>query len=61
MSEAKKGSKHTEETKLKISNMVKGKNVGEDNHFYGKHHTEETKEKIRMSQKKRLEQPGERS
>lgn len=30
-----KGKKHTEETKLKISNTKKGKNTGEDNSQYG--------------------------
>jgi len=41
------GKKHSEETKRKISKNRKGKCVGKDNYFYGKHHTEETKEKMR--------------
>ena len=31
---------HTEEHKRKISESKKGKTMGKDNHFYGKHHTE---------------------
>lgn len=37
-----KGIKHTEETKCKISNSMKGEN----NPFYGKRHTEETKQHL---------------
>jgi len=37
-----KGSKHSEETKRKISEAE----MGEKNHFYGKHHSEETKRKM---------------
>ena len=40
--EIKKGFKHTEESRKKISEAQKG----EKNHFYGKHHTEETKRKM---------------
>ena len=36
------GKKHKEETKLKISNMVKGEN----NPMFGKKHTQETRKKI---------------
>ena len=43
----KKGSKHTEETKKKISEANKGKN----NPNYGKHLTEDTKEKISKAKK----------
>ena len=39
------GKKHTEESKIKISNANK-LNIGELNSFYGKKHTEETKEKM---------------
>lgn len=35
------------ETGRKISAAKVGRNVGSDNHFYGKHHTDETKAKIR--------------
>lgn len=38
-----KGYHHSEETKKKISDAMKGEN----NPFYGKHHTEETKEKLK--------------
>lgn len=40
---------HSEETRKKISEKKKGKKVGPDNPFYGKHHTEETKQKIRAN------------
>ena len=39
------GKKHSDETKLKISNANK-LNVGELNAFYGKKHSDETKEKL---------------
>lgn len=39
----RKGSKHTEEFKKKMSSNMKGKRCGKNNSFYGKHHTEETK------------------
>lgn len=41
-----KGAKHTEETRRKISDSRKGKLVGKDNPFFGKHHTEESRKKI---------------
>lgn len=47
MSEAKKGTKHTEEWKIKHSERMKGEN----NPFYGKHHTEESKKKISTTKK----------
>lgn len=37
------GKTFTDEHKIKLSEGLKGKNIGELNHFYGKHHTEETK------------------
>lgn len=43
-----KGRHHTEETKEKLSENMKGKYTGKDNPFYGRHHTEETKEKLRQ-------------
>ena len=39
------GRKHTEETKAKISNSLKG----EKHHFYGKKHTDETKRKMSLA------------
>ena len=42
------GRKHTENTKLKISILKKGKQLKEDNPFYGKKHTTETLEKLRI-------------
>ena len=45
------GKHHTEETKKKISNSRKGKNVGENHHFYGKHHSEDSLEKIAQNRK----------
>lgn len=35
------GTKHTEETRRKMSEVKKGKCFGENNPFFGKHHTEE--------------------
>lgn len=49
--EKKEGRKHTEEEKQTMSNLATGKQIGENNGFYGRQHTEETKEIIR---KKRL-------
>lgn len=40
------GKHHTEETKQKISNKLKGIFEGEKNPFYGKHHTQELKDII---------------
>jgi len=37
------GYKFTDEQRKKLSKAKKGKYVGEDNHFYGKHHTAETR------------------
>ena len=45
------GRKQTEETKLKISKIHKGKRIGSDNPFYGKHHTEEAKTKMSKARK----------
>lgn len=41
-----KGKQHTEETRKKLSNFMKGRYIGELNPFYGKSHSEETKKKI---------------
>lgn len=40
------GHHHTEETKTKISNAMKGKYIGENHPFYGQHHSKESLEKI---------------
>lgn len=40
------GKRHTEETKLKISQNRKGKRAGTDHPFYGKHHSQEALEKM---------------
>jgi len=45
MSESKKGSKHTEETKAKMSDSKKG----EKNSLFGKTHSKETKNKISVA------------
>ena len=56
-SEVHKGNTYTkvkkasEETKKKLSEIIKNKNTGEENPFFGKHHTEETKQKIREKNK----------
>ena len=47
------GKKHTDESKKKMSEFLKGR-VGELNHFYGKKHTEETKKKISDIASKRI-------
>lgn len=50
-SELRKGkSIHTEESKIKISEAMKGEN----NPFYGKHHSEETKAKISKANKGKI-------
>ena len=41
-SDSAKGRKHSEETKLKISNLISGKN----HPMFGKHHTDETKKRL---------------
>ena len=48
-----KGKKMSEEYCLKNSEAHKGKQVGEDNPFYGKHHTEESKQKMRIKLKEK--------
>lgn len=45
------GKHHTEQSKEKISNSRKGKNVGKQHPFYGKHHTKQSKEKISNNRK----------
>lgn len=50
------GHKHSEETKMKISNALSGVNnpfYMKENPFKGKHHTEETKQKIKDAWVKR--------
>ena len=37
---------HSEEHRKKISEAMKGKQTGENNHMYGKHHSEETRKKM---------------
>lgn len=46
-----KGIPRLEEIKQKISNTKKGKNIGEENHMYGKKHTEEAKQRQREARK----------
>lgn len=46
-----KGRHWSEEVKQRISESLKGKQVGKANPFYGKHHTEETKRKISLANK----------
>ena len=43
--------KPSEETKKKMSEAKKGKHIGRDNSFYGKHHSEDTKKKMSEAQK----------
>jgi hypothetical protein len=43
------GRKHTEEAKRKISQMNKGRLIGDKNPFYRKHHSEENLEKNRLA------------
>lgn len=47
--QAKGNYHHSEETRKKISEKKKGKKVGPNNPFYGKHHTDETKQKIKAN------------
>ena len=48
------GLKMSAEQRKRMSEARKGKNTGEDNHFFGKHHNEETKQKIKEKNKGRL-------
>lgn len=49
MSIARKGYKHTEESKKKMSIWKKEHFKGDNHPNYGKHHSEKTKEKISKS------------
>ena len=44
-----KGRHHTEESKKKMGDSHKGKQIGKDNPMYGRNHTEETKIKIGLA------------
>lgn len=48
------GKKHSEETKLKISNSRKNKCIAANNHFFGKKHSEKTKLKMSKSAKGKI-------
>ena len=50
--EGTKGHETSEETRRKMSEALKGKYVGENASFYGKHHTEESKKKMSETKKK---------
>ena len=45
--------KPSEESKKKMSEAKKGKHLGKDNSFYGKHHSEESKKKMSEANKGR--------
>jgi group I intron endonuclease len=45
------GKHHSDETKKKISDSLKGKYKGEKHPFYGKHHSKESLQKISNSRK----------
>lgn len=45
------GKHHSQQSKKKISQSRKGKNVGQEHPFYGKHHTQESLQKISQSRK----------
>lgn len=53
------GTKHSEESKLKMSNSRKGKYSGKDNHRYGKKNSKETRQKI--SEANKGKQKGEKN
>jgi hypothetical protein len=40
------GKSHSQETKDKISDLKRGKYIGNENHMFGKNHSQETKDKI---------------
>ena len=52
--EGANGLKHSEETRKKISEALKGKLAGENHPMYGKHLTEETKKKLSEAGKDRI-------
>lgn len=45
------GESVSDETRIKISNSLKGKNMGEANQFYGKQHSDITKEQMSKAKK----------
>lgn len=47
------GFRHREESKKKMSEAKKGKYLGENNPFYGKHHSEDSRRKMREAWKHR--------
>lgn len=53
ISDSKKGFKHSEESKKRISESNKDK-IGEKNSFYGRKHTEESKKKMSESAKNKV-------
>ena len=53
----RKGLKTSEETKLKISIIKKGQNIGEKNPMYGKTHTIETRQQISKLRKEKAADP----
>ena len=52
--EGANGLKHSEETRKKISEALKGKLAGENHYMYGKHLTEETRKKLSEAGKDRI-------
>ena len=49
---------HSKDTRIKISEKLKGKMSGKDNPFYGRRHTQETKDKISKRNKGRIVEKG---
>lgn len=50
-SEIRSGAKHSEKSKLKMSESRKGKCTGKDHHYYGKHLSEEHRRKLSEAKK----------
>lgn len=50
-------SKHNEETKRKISESRRGKYIGENSSFYGRHHSDKTRLILSQIAKERLSEP----
>ena len=56
-SELNKGKKLSAETRREMSESHKGRNIGENNPFFGKRHTDETRQRMSEAAKRRWRRP----